>query len=143
MSKTIKRRYFTARQRQAITNKFEGVCQACGKEGLSPLSDEDKYLASMDHIIPLSRGGSNDDDNVQLLCLPCNLSKGQMTMGEFVDYLKCNEELNVFASYLENVKGVSPETISIAREKTPSKVLHNVLKPLFDDIELTEVMSND
>lgn len=30
----------------------------------------------LDHIIPLALGGENTDDNVQLLCPPCNMSKG-------------------------------------------------------------------
>lgn len=29
----------------------------------------------MDHIMPLALGGPNTDDNIQLLCPPCNLSK--------------------------------------------------------------------
>lgn len=29
----------------------------------------------VDHIYPVSRGGTNDLDNLQLLCGPCNLSK--------------------------------------------------------------------
>ena len=30
----------------------------------------------VDHILPLKLGGSNDITNIQLLCPPCNLSKG-------------------------------------------------------------------
>src|SRR4029450_13579735 len=29
-----------------------------------------------DHIVPLSRGGCNHIENIQPLCLPCNLAKG-------------------------------------------------------------------
>jgi 5-methylcytosine-specific restriction endonuclease McrA len=30
----------------------------------------------IDHVVPLSRGGKNSDDNVQLLCPTCNMKKG-------------------------------------------------------------------
>ena len=30
----------------------------------------------VDHVIPLVSGGSNNKDNLQLLCSTCNLSKG-------------------------------------------------------------------
>ena len=36
-----------------------------------------------DHIVPLSRGGSDDFDNSQILCAPCNTRKGTLTDWEF------------------------------------------------------------
>lgn len=37
-----------------------------------------------DHIVPKSRGGSEDPINFQILCPKCNLSKGTLTMEEWV-----------------------------------------------------------
>lgn len=51
-------------------------CAYCNK----PLFP-DKY--HVDHIRPLSRGGSNDLDNLCLACPKCNLSKGRLTLQEW------------------------------------------------------------
>ena len=32
---------------------------------------------TLEHIIPLSYGGSNEDDNVDLACKPCNHLRGK------------------------------------------------------------------
>lgn len=47
-------------------DKFQ--CQSCGKT-------YQQTKLSIDHIIPLSRGGSNDISNLQTLCLTCNKRK--------------------------------------------------------------------
>ena len=51
------------------------ICQQCGivcdKEAVYPA----KNFPSLDHIIPLSKGGEHSYGNVQLLCLECNLRK--------------------------------------------------------------------
>lgn len=41
----------------------------------------------IDHKTPLSRGGSNEDSNIQLLCSTCNLKKHTKTHEEF--YVIC------------------------------------------------------
>ncbi len=42
-----------------------GVCECCGAFGSS----------HVDHIIPRSRGGSDEVHNLQLLCVPCHSRK--------------------------------------------------------------------
>lgn len=44
-------------------------CQMCGR------TVEDGIKLHIDHIVPFSKGGSNDMDNLQVLCHECNLAK--------------------------------------------------------------------
>ena len=38
----------------------------------------------VDHIVPIVRGGTCEEHNLQALCAPCNRAKGRRTMGEFM-----------------------------------------------------------
>jgi len=45
---------------------------------------------SCDHIVPISRGGSNAQDNLQFICLGCNFEKGNLRGAEYqtlIDFL--------------------------------------------------------
>jgi 5-methylcytosine-specific restriction endonuclease McrA len=53
----------------AVFKRDFGVCKACG-DWVQP-----KH-ASMDHRIPLARGGTHTWGNIQLMHLICNLRKG-------------------------------------------------------------------
>lgn len=61
-----------------VYKKYNGICQKCGKSlnfNCSPFSDN---YPTIDHIIPLSKNGVHEWDNVQLLCRKCNYTKSDI-----------------------------------------------------------------
>lgn len=57
----------------------KGICQCCGKYidfDCDPNSDD---YPSIDHIIPIAKGGEHQWDNVQLMCRRCNYLKRDTT----------------------------------------------------------------
>ena len=63
--KEKKNRYITRETRQLIWQRYGGKCADCSAT---------QYL-EYDHIIPVAKGGSNGEKNIQLLCRKCNLKK--------------------------------------------------------------------
>ncbi len=58
-----------------VVEKSNGICALCGEPIDMTLKNPDRFSFSIDHIIPLSKGGSNLFDNVQAAHLSCNSSK--------------------------------------------------------------------
>ena len=52
------------------------VCQICGRHIDFDCDSNSDYYPSIDHIIPISKGGEHQWDNVQLACRVCNTLKG-------------------------------------------------------------------
>ena len=69
---------FTPREWVIKKLEYGNTCAVCGKSG----------KLTIDHIIPLSKGGTNDIDNIQPLCPTCNYTKSDMLMEEFVEYME-------------------------------------------------------
>ena len=51
-------------------------CQVCGISIDPRVKFPSRDSASLDHIIPISKGGTHTLDNVQLACMGCNWDKG-------------------------------------------------------------------
>lgn len=61
---------------QGIFERDRWVCQLC-EEAVNPsLPGNDRLGPTLDHIIPLARGGSHTRENVQLAHWICNIRKG-------------------------------------------------------------------
>jgi 5-methylcytosine-specific restriction endonuclease McrA len=63
----------TATEWLAMLDWFGNVCLKCGK------ADE----ITEDHVIPLTKGGSNSIGNIQPLCRFCNVSKGNRSSADY------------------------------------------------------------
>lgn len=61
----------------AIYRKAKGMCQICSCKTVLSASHVPNR-ATLDHIIPLSRGGLHIEDNLQLACWRCNTEKSNM-----------------------------------------------------------------
>lgn len=60
--------------RNQIFARDDYTCQYCGARGAK---------LECDHKVPVSRGGSNDPDNLATACFPCNRSKRDKTPEEW------------------------------------------------------------
>ena len=66
--------YFTAEEFRIKCAIFRNVCVYCGKA---------KQLGP-DHVVPISKGGSNYIKNILPACISCNSSKGARTFEEYL-----------------------------------------------------------
>lgn len=62
-----------------------GICHYCGRK-FKPSE------LTMDHIVPLGRGGKSTKGNVAPACKECNTRKKQLLLMEWEEYLKSVRE---------------------------------------------------
>jgi hypothetical protein len=68
-----------------------------------------RLILTIDHIIPLVRGGTDDDRNKQVCCRVCNGIKGALTHEEFLKYYKALNDLKD----LFKIALILPQTIPL------------------------------
>lgn len=63
--------HFTQRQFKELCGFYGSRCLCCGRPNIK---------LTADHVIPLSVGGSDAIENIQPLCIECNVKKGVATI---------------------------------------------------------------
>lgn len=65
LRRKVKRRKFTAQEYMLVAGRDGTICRRCGS----------KEELTLDHIIPISKGGTYHPKNLQILCKRCNSKK--------------------------------------------------------------------
>lgn len=69
-------RYKVAVGEVDLDSLWDGLCGICGETMDRTLRRPDPMSKSIDHIIPLAKGGTHEQDNLQWAHLVCNMRKG-------------------------------------------------------------------
>lgn len=92
------REMFTKKEKKVILTKSNGVCAKCGKK----LTVD---TMTVEHVVPLSKGGQNHIQNLLALCEKCNQEKNNMVVGKnyykYVDDLYKEQVDNHIEEYLK------------------------------------------
>lgn len=64
----------TSKQWKEVKSSYCSLCAYCGQ----------RRLLEMDHIVPLSKGGQHDIDNIAPACRPCNAHKSDSSLLMFL-----------------------------------------------------------
>ena len=76
------RKYMNPSLRLKIYKRDKGICSSCGeltrffKSSYDSPFDSGPKAGTVDHIIPVSKGGTNEEINLRWMCRSCNCSLG-------------------------------------------------------------------
>jgi 5-methylcytosine-specific restriction endonuclease McrA len=73
------RAHVPAYVRGLVAGRDNRRCRHCKRTSTSYHTDPDGHTRHLDHLVPVSTGGSDDPSNLALSCRRCNLSKGTGT----------------------------------------------------------------
>ena len=108
--KIVEREYFSEEEKMAIAQKSDERCCHCGKKVYFG------YGATVEHFIPLSKGGTNRNINLVMLCKDCNEQKGNFIYDpeDYLTYLNkehLDEIKGYFDSYIKSFEFVNRDNL--------------------------------
>lgn len=85
INETVNGGSHTIKQRREKFLALGNVCYYCSIPG----------KMTVDHMIPISRGGTDNIDNIVPACTTCNCRKGNKTLAEFFDLINTPKEIAI------------------------------------------------
>jgi ATP adenylyltransferase len=121
----IRSDYVPGSLRYQVLSRAQGRCELCG------ISKDEKAL-DVDHIIPRSKGGSNDISNLQALCYTCNRQKRNTDATDFRSLLDQYRERDHHCIFCTEVsdRAIDQNELALAFEdKYPVTKGHTLIIP--------------
>ena len=99
--RAVKRQVLSREEKAELLKKTDGKCAHCGV-GLTPVT------CTVDHAIPLGKGGNNHEFNLVPLCRDCNEDKNDIVMEPATYFKYLNESAlssltSLYDLYCENI----------------------------------------
>lgn len=124
-----KRKSLSKKLRFEVLKRDRFTCQYCSAK-------PPKVPLEIDHIDPVSRGGTNDIDNLVTACFDCNRGKSNNRLDSIPDTLIEKSECKRLAQqqYDEYKKLLNKETRQL---KKNIKLVENIFSDFFEDYSFT------
>lgn len=103
------RGYMPTELRHKIRERDNFTCQHCGKKAPN-------VEIQIDHKIPVTKGGTDDEINLQILCVDCNLEKGDKILPRYKYLIPMLSNQSGFTSELIEIENNNENEV-----KTPVK----------------------
>ncbi|MEN6290684.1 MAG: HNH endonuclease [Methanobacterium sp.] len=110
-----------------ILHRDNFTCQYCGRRA-------PEVVLEVDHIVPLSKGGKDDDENLTTSCRECNRGKFNheiIPVYEFIEYPLYSELIEVLdnqLSIISNIKTLESELLNLYLKQRDLKRYETELK---------------
>jgi hypothetical protein len=78
----------------------EKVCHYCGKA----ITEKDEL--TVDHVIPLSKGGNSKNDNLVIACKACNREKSSLNADRYTEFVNIINLMSERGDMLDGVEKV-------------------------------------
>ena len=88
--KSSQRGTVTPEHKTRLLNQLDGRCLTC-RVPMTRTSRLTRTSLTWDHVVPLSRGGMDDDSNLIPICLSCNTTKNDRTLIEWLGFHRAME----------------------------------------------------
>jgi len=133
MSK-IKRKPIPASLRFDVLEKDNFTCQYCGAK-----TTDENVLLEVDHIIPISKGGDNNIENLITSCKKCNIGKSAKKLGAKKRLTLRQKEIKELEQKREQQEMYLKSRLN---KRNESEILVNYIHSLCNKYELNRVLND-